>query len=309
MIRSPLRYPGGKSFRVKQLREYMPEFTEYREPFVGGGSVFFYLKHHHPDRTYWINDSFYPLCNFWIQLRQNAEAIRDIVLRWYALLNDENVRNSSSVHPIPSRFNDGKALFYDLRRNFKRLPETGRAAALYFLNRSSFSGLTFSGSYSQEAYKGRFLPSGFDNLLKVGAVLEGVSITQNSYDSPIHPLLTDTILSGQGNDVFIFLDPPYFKVSRNDMYGRNGSHNKSFDHERFAELLKKCPHKWMLTIDDHPDAYRLFGWANVHAVSVAYPLNAKSCKTLKKTTELLITNYPVAVEKQGLLDFAKEMPA
>lgn len=75
MIRSPLRYPGGKSYRVKQLMEYMPEFTEYREPFVGGGSVFFYLKQRYPDRDYWINDSFYPLSNFYLQLQRSASFI------------------------------------------------------------------------------------------------------------------------------------------------------------------------------------------------------------------------------------------
>jgi DNA adenine methylase len=45
MIKSPLRYPGGKSKAIDQIAEYIPDsFSEYREPFVGGGSVFIYLK-------------------------------------------------------------------------------------------------------------------------------------------------------------------------------------------------------------------------------------------------------------------------
>lgn len=40
-IKSPLRYPGGKSKALKEILPLIPEFTEYREPMVGGGSIFF----------------------------------------------------------------------------------------------------------------------------------------------------------------------------------------------------------------------------------------------------------------------------
>ena len=39
-LKSPLRYPGGKQRIVKQLGDKLPtHFDEYREPFLGGGSV------------------------------------------------------------------------------------------------------------------------------------------------------------------------------------------------------------------------------------------------------------------------------
>jgi DNA adenine methylase len=44
MIKSPLRYPGGKSRVIDKLIKYIPEFGEYREPFLGGGSLFVYFK-------------------------------------------------------------------------------------------------------------------------------------------------------------------------------------------------------------------------------------------------------------------------
>ena len=56
MIKSPLRYSGGKSRVVKIIAPLIPEFDEYREPFVGGGSVFVYLKQKYPNKKYWIND-------------------------------------------------------------------------------------------------------------------------------------------------------------------------------------------------------------------------------------------------------------
>jgi DNA adenine methylase len=40
-INTCLRYPGGKKRAIAQITENMPKnFLEYREPFVGGGSLF-----------------------------------------------------------------------------------------------------------------------------------------------------------------------------------------------------------------------------------------------------------------------------
>ena len=39
-LKTPLRYPGGKSRATKQLDGYFPHlgnYTDYREPFLGGG--------------------------------------------------------------------------------------------------------------------------------------------------------------------------------------------------------------------------------------------------------------------------------
>ena len=39
-MKTPLRYPGGKSRAVPKLCQWLPEnITEYREPFLGGGSM------------------------------------------------------------------------------------------------------------------------------------------------------------------------------------------------------------------------------------------------------------------------------
>ena len=65
-IKSPLRYPGGKSRAISQIVRYLPlNFSEYREPFVGGGSLFIYLRQKRPDLKIWINDLNYELYCFW----------------------------------------------------------------------------------------------------------------------------------------------------------------------------------------------------------------------------------------------------
>ena len=46
-LKTPLRYPGGKSRAIKKMAEFFPLFSDYkefREPFLGGGSVALYLS-------------------------------------------------------------------------------------------------------------------------------------------------------------------------------------------------------------------------------------------------------------------------
>ena len=46
-LKTPLRYPGGKSRACTKIESYFPDLTgykEYREPFLGGGSVALYLS-------------------------------------------------------------------------------------------------------------------------------------------------------------------------------------------------------------------------------------------------------------------------
>ena len=58
-FKTPLRYPGGKSRACVKLAQYMPDmkqYKEYREPFLGGGSVALYVTKQHPHLDIWVND-------------------------------------------------------------------------------------------------------------------------------------------------------------------------------------------------------------------------------------------------------------
>ena len=56
-LKTPLRYPGGKSRACTKMDVYIPDlrdYKEYREPFLGGGSVAIYItkKYPHLDRDW-----------------------------------------------------------------------------------------------------------------------------------------------------------------------------------------------------------------------------------------------------------------
>ena len=72
-LKTPLRYPGGKSRATKYLLPRFPEgIKEYRETFLGGGSVAIAFSKENPDIPVWVNDLYEPLYNFWCELRDNS---------------------------------------------------------------------------------------------------------------------------------------------------------------------------------------------------------------------------------------------
>ena len=76
-----LRYPGGKSKALKILAPWFPAgMSEYREPFIGGGSVALLVSQNFPDMPVWVNDKYVYLYNFWTQLRDNGQELSDKLL-------------------------------------------------------------------------------------------------------------------------------------------------------------------------------------------------------------------------------------
>lgn len=74
MIKSPLRYPGGKSRAVKIISKYIPkETTSLCSPFFGGGSLEIYCAQN-GIRVYGY-DSFWPLVDFWQVLLKNPQKL------------------------------------------------------------------------------------------------------------------------------------------------------------------------------------------------------------------------------------------
>lgn len=268
LIKSPLRYPGGKQKLVKQLFNKFPsEFSEYREPFFGGGSVFFFLKQQDINakiNNWWINDKFKPVANFW---QQNA-------------ISSENVTNS--VKRLMNDYPVGKELHSKLRKDYSEfLNEEEQAAALFILNRCSFSGLTFSGGYSQQAFDGRLTTNSIKNISKIENLFSKTKITNLDYSD----LLSTP--AEKDNKVFIFMDPPY-DIKSSTLYGKTGNMHQNFNHEEFAENCKNCKdHLWMITYNDNEYIKNLFSWANIQEIEVIYNMNSAG----KRKKELVITNY------------------
>jgi DNA adenine methylase len=269
MLKSPLRYPGGKSKAINQIVEYLPEsFSEFREPFVGGGSVFIYLRQKFPDIKIWIND-----------------LNRELFLFW-KLAQSELPQLVKEIRQIKIKYKDGKLLFAELTSvDINKLSDLERAARFFVLNRITFSGTVESGGFSEQAFHKRFTDSSIERLEKLENILsENVQITNLDYSH---------LLNSEGEDIFLFLDPPYFNANKSKLYGKRGDLHTSFEHQRFAELLQQCHHRWLITYDNSQQILENFQWANISEWELQYGMNNYKQSGAAKGKELFITNYEI----------------
>ncbi|MBC1236243.1 DNA adenine methylase [Nostoc sp. 2RC] len=272
MLKSPLRYPGGKSKAINQIIEYLPEdFDEFREPFVGGGSVFIYLKQKFPKLKIWINDLNRELFLFWKFAQSHLPQL------------------VKEIRHIKAKYTDGKLLFTELATiNVNHLSDFDRAVRFFVLNRITFSGTVESGGFSQEAFHKRFTNSSIERLEKLEPILaKNVEITNLDYNH---------LLNKEGKKVFLFLDPPYFSATKSKLYGKDGNLHTSFQHQRFAELLQQCHHRWLITYDDSPQIRENFQWANISEWQLQYGMNNYKQSSAAKGKELFITNYKLKLD-------------
>jgi DNA adenine methylase len=277
-IKSPLRYPGGKSRAVKIITPLIPQFSEFREPFVGGGSIFLQLKQSYPQNRFWINDLYTELSNFWQQAQVDVSGMVAQIIHW------------------KTQFIDGKTLYQFLLDNFSRFNMLEKASAFFIFNRITFSGTTEAGGFSEQAFQKRFTLSSIKRLAELKAVLPQTIITNIDYSA---------LVSAPGKDVFIFLDPPYFSATKSALYGKRGTLHKNFDHQRFAEVMRTCEHRWLITYDDSSYIRELFGFANIYEWNLMYGMRNQTPQSRQLGNELIIANY--SLNKLKLLDFENSM--
>ncbi|MFZ7136870.1 MAG: DNA adenine methylase [archaeon] len=269
-VRSPLRYPGGKSrLREEIIPRIYPFFKEFREPFVGGGSIFLgTMQRIKPESFYKINDLNYDVYCFWKELKENGTLLIDEIFR---------IKNS---------YEDGKELFDFLTTTRKKKSDFEKAVRFFILNRITFSGTTDSGGYSEEAFHKRFNTSSIKRLRPIPKLLKNVSINHGGYEK---------FLFEKGDDVFIFLDPPYFSSNKSKLYGKRGKLHVNFDHEEFVDNVRKCKHKWLITYDNSKEVRELFTFNGIYFYEweAQYGMTNVASETARKGRELMIANYPL----------------
>lgn len=265
-VKSPLRYPGGKSKALSQILPIVPNFDEFREPFVGGGSVFFALKQLYPKKQYWINDINENLYSFWKTCKSDINSL------------------VTKICEIKKTCNNGRRLFSELTEENKEFDDFEKAVRFFVLNRITFSGTVECGGYSEQAFQKRFTTSSIVRLKNIGTLMNDIQITNLDYED---------VININGNNVFIFLDPPYLSTSKSKLYGRKGDLHKTFDHERFAQNMSVCKHKWLITYDNSPEVKELFSFANIYEWELQYGMNNYKQDSADIGKELFISNYEI----------------
>jgi len=278
-LKTCLRYPGGKSRAVAKMDPYFPDlrnYDEFREPFLGGGSVALHVTKKYPFLKIWVNDLYEPLVNFWQQLQMFGPELKDHLLHF----------KSSCPDPESARglFNISKDILED--------PVTGnfeRAVRFYIVNKCSFSGLTASSSFSPQASNSNFSVRGIEKLPEYSKLIENWCITNYSYD----------YLMDGDKSAFMYLDPPY--DIKDNLYGNKGSMHKGFDHDKFAADCDSNNMDQLVSYNsDQLVKDRFKNW-NAAEFDLTYTMRSvgEYMREQKQRKELLLFNYGI----EGLVKF------
>ncbi len=274
----PISMVGGKSKMVKNiLSPLFPEFSgNFYDAFIGGGSIPLWVSQIYPEKNIFVNDLNEVLYNFWNVLKKYPNGLIDRLI----VIRDAN---------DPEDLEKGKQL---LKRQEtilynEKSDDLERASAYFTLNKIAFSGLTEHGSLSKSNYKKKFNLGNIQKLSIINSFMDNWKLFNYDYE---------TFLSDAVADDFVFLDPPYDLGEKNNtLYGKMGEMHKGFDHNRFAEVVKKLPSKWMITYNDNEEIRARFRDYIITDQEYRYFMtlkkDKKGNKKTRKKNELIITNY------------------
>ena len=272
-LKTPLRYPGGKSRALSKLFQYIPnlkDYTEYREPFVGGGSVALEIGKRYPHLNIWVNDLYGPLYNFWRVLQDQGQELRDQLVQ---------LKNR---HPEPV---SAKLLFLEAKEKLNDDSTSNLSAAVcfYIVNKCSFSGLTESSSFSKQASVSNFSMRGIDKLPGYTELIGNWKITNGRYQE----LLTDD------KSTFTYLDPPY-EIDSN-LYGKRGNMHKGFDHDVFATICDRFVGPQLISYNSSQLIKDRFKEYQAGEFDLTYTMRSvgEYMREQKDRKELLLYNYGI----------------
>ena len=271
--KTPLRYPGGKSRACVKMDMYIPDlrdYKEYREPFLGGGSVAIHITKKYPHLDVWVNDLYEPLVNFWKTLQDDGDALY------------EQLQELKSKHPDPI---SAKDLFLKSKDTINESDQSNlsRACSFYIINKCSFSGLTESSSFSKQASDSNFSMRGIHKLPGYTKLIENWKITNGRYQQ----LLTDD------KTTFTYLDPPY-EIGSN-LYGKKGNMHKGFDHDGFATICDRFIGPQLISYNSSQLIKDRFKEYQAGEFDLTYTMRSvgEYMREQKNRKELLLYNYGI----------------
>ena len=273
-LKTPLRYPGGKSRACKKMDQFFPdlrEYTEFREPFLGGGSVAIHISKKYPHLKVWVNDLYEPVVNFWQNLQMFGVELKDQLLDYKLTHND----------PVKARelFNNSKSIINETNKS-----SLDRAVAFYIVNKCSFSGLTESSSFSPQASNSNFSVRGIEKLPGYSEIISHWNINNYSYEYLMKENIND-------ETIFMYLDPPY--DIKDNLYGKKGSMHKGFDHDRFAEDCDKYKIDMMVSYNSDQLVKDRFKKWDLAEFDLTYTMRSvgEYMRDQQQRKELVLMNY------------------
>ena len=274
-----IKWAGGKRQLLDELTEGLPHFSNYHEPFLGGGALFFRLEAEGKIKKAYLSDS-------------NEELINA-----YSVIKNEVFELMAELSaPI---YANNEAAYYKIRASS---PTSGfkRAARFIYMNKTAFNGL-----YRVNSKGGFNVPFGrYDNpkildsanLLLVHRALQKDALYCGDFTA---------VLKNAKRGDLVYFDPPYFPISKTSNF--TGYTQNSFsedDQERLMRTFKELDSRgcYVLLSNSHSDYI-----ADLYAEfepEVVYANRMINCKGDKrgKIKELVVRNWESKVAQRKLVE-------
>lgn len=238
LVQPFLRWTGSKRWFIKgHIEKFLPDaFNNYHEPFLGGGSVYFFINGLPTltEREYYLSDSNEELINAYIQIQASpAKLIREL-----------------------SKMINTKEEYYRIRLQ-KSSSNIKRAARFIYLNRTSFNGI-----YRVNSNNEYNVPYGY--RLNVDLITKDliISINKALKNTFFNTCNFDSILENINEGDLVFLDPPYTVAHENNGFIEYNQHLFSWDDQlKLKELTEAIDAKgayFILTNASHPSIRELY---------------------------------------------------
>lgn len=193
---------------------------------------------------------------------------------------------------------EAKAMFAYLKNlECEQLSMATRCARQYLVNKISFSGMGDAGSVSKDQFMSYNI-SQSKRILSASSVLQRVTIKNVSFEEimRLEPQGTAT-----ADEVFIFLDPPYYTQESSGLYGKDGEMHKGFPHQFFIEECLRTDYKYLITYDDSVYIRRAFKKRYLKPFKLTYTMAGQTSNDALAGEEIFIANYDMD-KMLGILD-------
>lgn len=266
-----VKWVGGKSSSVNRLLELMPEHIDtYVEPFVGSGALFFAVNF----KKAIINDVNEELINTYKVIKDNVGALEFFLS---SLIYDKQLYDTIRA--------------WDRDPHYKIRPKEDRAGRFIYLMKTCFNGL-------YRVNKKGFFNTPFGKytspLICDTKTLNACSKYLNEHEVTILNGDYQKILSYLNQDCFVYLDPPYYPISKTANFTQFQKENFKEDSQyqlfEFCKELHKRGIKFMLSNSDVPEIRNLYQDFDIHVIEVSRKVNSNTAKR-NAVNELAIINY------------------
>ncbi|MDD5133299.1 MAG: Dam family site-specific DNA-(adenine-N6)-methyltransferase [Candidatus Nanoarchaeia archaeon] len=265
-----LKWAGGKRRILKKIDTHIPkEINTYFEPFLGGGSMFFYIKQKYVPKKCVLSDINKDLIDSFKAVRDNPKKL------------------ISSLKYFKKK--DSKEFFYNTRKKFNENKIFGvrRAAAFIYLNKTCFNGLwrvnsagEFNVPYGK--YKNPEIFNA-ENIFYASYLLKEVKILHQDYRKIIKIVKKGDL---------VYLDPCYDPLKKTSFANYTPKRFSELDRIELAKFIRFLNYKGVKIIlnnNDIPPIRKLYSKFNIQEIFVSRSINSDPLGR-GKIKELIITN-------------------